>query len=597
MVPISQFIDRICYEFALVQPLIPTYIHVLFSALFAIYTGAHASLSIPSTAEKPVKPTKHPENAEDDEDDMEEEEYQQQMEGLSPVDAIMFPVLAGCTLAVLYFLIKWLEDPALLNKILNWYFSVFGILSVARLLTDSMAVVTSYVFPAVYTTAGEGWTIDQERRKAESISKKLTQRDTPLPGVFSNLKLSPSLKQTLWTLREFPSNQLHVCVYVHKLFEARVRIGSQGFSGLLLALVAVLYFNLIDKPWWLTNILGVGFSYSALQLMSPTTFWTGTMILSSLFIYDIYFVFFTPLMVTVAKSLDIPIKLLFPRPRGPNDDVNKQSLAMLGLGDIVLPGIMIGLALRFDLYLFYLRKQTRQAAMDVESPDKENIEAVVKAKWYPAAGGWGERFWVSGGVKGTDGKRLGGLFPKPYFYASLSGYTIGMVTTLGIMQVYGHAQPALLYLVPGVLGSLWGTAYLRGDAKLMWQYNEATNKEEGGEDSKATKSIESIFSSSRQEKIVKRIEDKAKEGIEVLQVAKGEGEEIPQKPAEGQRSSSETRRELFYFSISLPRIPRPRTEPPLPPKGWAKKALEAGRAAGLAAAKRQSQEPVQHYPA
>ena len=32
-----------------------------------------------------------------------------------------------------------------------------------------------------------------------------------------------------------------------------------------------------------------------------------------LFFYDIFWVFFTPVMVTVAKSFDAPIKLLFPR--------------------------------------------------------------------------------------------------------------------------------------------------------------------------------------------------------------------------------------------------------------------------------------------
>ena len=553
---VSELLGRVAYEFALVQPLIPTYLHVLLSAIFSIYTGAHASLSVPSSAAKPAKRTKH---TEDDEEEI-TEEAQQKMEGLSPVDAIMFPVLAGCTLAGLYFLIKWLEDPALLNKILNWYFSVFGILSVARLLTDSTAVVTSYVFPAIYTTAGQAWKIDQERRKAESVSANPVERDTPLPGLLSKLGLSPKIIETLWTLREFPSNQLHVHAYVHKLFEARFRIGPQGFSGLLLALVAVLYFNLIDKPWWLTNILGLSFSYSALQIMSPTTFWTGTMILASLFLYDIYFVFFTPLMVTVAKSLDIPIKLLFPRPPGPTDDVNKQSLAMLGLGDIVLPGIMIGLALRFDLYLFYLRKQTRQVAVESKFPEKENGETdIIRAKWHPAAGGWGERFWFSGGVKDTDVKELGGLFPKTYFHASIVGYTLGMLTTLGIMQVFGHAQPALLYLVPCVLGSLWGTAFFRREVNLMWQYNEATDEEQEGKGSGGAKGIESIFSPSRQEKIVKRIEVQAKERVEVLNVG-GEDKEEPQKPANDHKSSLKKRNDLIFFSISLPQIPRSRPE-------------------------------------
>jgi hypothetical protein len=65
------------------------------------------------------------------------------------------------------------------------------------------------------------------------------------------------------------------------------------------------------------------------------------------------------MMVTVAKSLDVPIKLMFPRPTPADDPTAASSHAMLGLGDVVLPGIMIGLALRFDLYLFYLHRQKR----------------------------------------------------------------------------------------------------------------------------------------------------------------------------------------------------------------------------------------------
>lgn len=554
MEPTAGLLGRLAYEFTLLQPLIPTYLHVLFSALFSIYIGAHASLSIPSTAEKPSKLTKQAENEDDDEDG--EEESQQKMEGLSPMDAIMFPLLAGCTLAGLYFLIKWLEDPALLNKLLNWYFSVFGILSVARLLTDSMTIVTSYVFPATYTSGGEAWRIDRKRRQAESFSRPTAKRDTPLPGLFSKLKLFPKITDTLWILRELPTRQLQVRIYIYKFAEARFRIGPQGLSGLILAIVAVLYFNLVGKPWWLTNILGLSFSYSALQVLSPTTFWTGTMILSSLFVYDIYFVFFTPMMVTVAKKLDIPIKLLFPRPPGPSEDPSKQSLAMLGLGDIVLPGMMIGLALRFDLYLFYLRKQVRRTLTKRQSTENQDQSTeVVRAKWQPATGGWGERFWMSGSVGGVDVKEQGGSFPKTYFHTSIAGYVLGMVTTLGIMQVYGHAQPALLYLVPGVLGSLWGAAFLKGDTALMWRYNEAAEDDTEDKGSKDSKGMGSIFSASRQEKIAKRFEEKVKEGIEVLDAATSQGQEDPEDRAKVGKFSSKTRKDLVIFSISLPDPP------------------------------------------
>jgi Signal peptide peptidase len=59
---------------------------------------------------------------------------------------------------------------------------------------------------------------------------------------------------------------------------------------------------------------------------------TGLVLLWGLFVYDIFWVFFTPVMVTVATKIDGPIKLLFPT-RGVAKKFN-----MLGLGDIVIPG-------------------------------------------------------------------------------------------------------------------------------------------------------------------------------------------------------------------------------------------------------------------
>jgi hypothetical protein len=45
-----------------------------------------------------------------------------------------------------------------------------------------------------------------------------------------------------------------------------------------------------------------------------------------------------------------------------------------------------------------------------------------------------------------------------------------MFTTLGVMPVFQHAQPALLYLVPDVLGAVWVTALVEGEARVMWNY-------------------------------------------------------------------------------------------------------------------------------
>ncbi len=65
-----------------------------------------------------------------------------------------------------------------------------------------------------------------------------------------------------------------------------------------------------------------------------------------LFVYDLFWVYETDVMVTVAKSIDLPLKLQFPY-LDKHDNVMKFS--MLGLGDIVLPGLLLSLCIKYDI--------------------------------------------------------------------------------------------------------------------------------------------------------------------------------------------------------------------------------------------------------
>ena len=167
-------------------------------------------------------------------------------------------------------------------------------------------------------------------------------------------------------------------------------------------------------------------------------------------------------MVTVATNLDVPIKLLFPRPG--TTSTGAPALAMLGLGDVVLPGLIIAMSLRWDLWRFYEhhRRSLVAAASLGNLPPADELKA-LKPRYTKATGTWGARFWDF---------HAAGAFPKPYFHASLVGYVVGLMTTLGVMHIFHHAQPALLYLVPAVVGSVWGTALVKGEAGELWRYTE-----------------------------------------------------------------------------------------------------------------------------
>jgi len=492
---LAEILQSVGYHAVMLEPFLPTYMLLILSAVFPIYISAHASLTRPASAAKLPKKKKASKGTKGEEDGDTDSEEEQKMEGLGPMDALIFPLLAACSLTGLYYLIKWLEDPAMLNRLLNWYFSIFGTVALARLLTDSAGVVTSFVFPSTYSLKGDVWMANPRERKMQLSSNPEKKQDSPLPGYLGLLPLPSYVNRFQWKLRELPSRKLRFKAYIHNILKADFKLGPQGLTYFFIALGAQAYFNLIAKPWWLTNILGFSFVYATLQILSPTTAVTGSLILAALFIYDIYFVFYTPIMVAVATQLDIPAKLLFPRPSGRGDDPTKQALSMLGLGDLVLPGMMIGFALRFDLYLFYLRKQTRKQANDgrrvtrgtsaktqdskfADTSTPESESESVKPKFYTATSSWGERFWLSGAISHSNPRTRGAVFSKPYFRATLTGYVVGMCVTLLVMQVYGHAQPALLYLVPGVLGPLWGLALIKGDLGILWSYSEAEEEEQ-----------------------------------------------------------------------------------------------------------------------
>ncbi|KAF4549941.1 Signal peptide peptidase-like protein [Elsinoe fawcettii] len=532
-------------------------LHLIGSALLPIYTGSHASLSRPSSTSKPKRKKAGDERGKGDTTDSEaeDEDLVTKMEGMSPSDAILFPLLAGCTLAGLYMLIKYM-GPALLNKILAVYFGGMAFFSVARMINDIFAVIQSFVFPKFYRSQGQIWKIDQRKRESLSLGRvsggatvNQIRHGNPLPGSLGGMQYGSVATDNLWKLRALLDKQYLVAFHLRQVVDIKAKVSLRSIVASAIAVAILLYANFISTPWYLTNLQGFAFSYTALQLLSPTTFGTGSLILVALFFYDIYFVFYTPLMVSVATNLDVPIKLLFPRPE---EEGKKAGLAMLGLGDVVLPGIMIGLALRFDLYIYYLRKQhaTRNAA---------GKEEVVKPKYVPVTGRWGDYFWTgpssnltSTSTSGVQPEKSTGAmnsrvsindilprFPRTYFHASIVGYILGMSVTLIIMHVFKHAQPALLYLVPGVLGSIWSTALFRGEVKDLWEYTEMVEDEDeekektkqesvvknkSGEEQKSGNWFSDFFSTSffgtaKQERNAKRLEESIKRSIQSDEVA------------------------------------------------------------------------------
>uniref|UniRef100_A0A8C1UDK4 Histocompatibility (minor) 13 n=1 Tax=Cyprinus carpio TaxID=7962 RepID=A0A8C1UDK4_CYPCA len=302
-------------------------------------------------------------------------------ETITSRDAARFPIIASCTLFGLYLFFKvtfsmtnaWKKKKKALdtgfiylffifsqeyiNLLLSMYFFVLGILA----LSHTMSPFMCRVFPAqlpnkqyqLLFTQGSG------ESKEEIVNYEFDTKDLICLGISS--------------------------------------------------VVGVWY--VLKKHWIANNLFGLAFALNGVELLHLNTVSTGCILLGGLFVYDVFWVFGTNVMVTVAKSFEAPIKLVFPQDLL-EKGLGASNFAMLGLGDIVIPGIFIALLLRFDVSL---KKNTRT-----------------------------------------------------YFYTSFLAYIFGLGLTIFVMHTFKHAQPALLYLVPACVGFPVLLALFKGELTEMF---------------------------------------------------------------------------------------------------------------------------------
>lgn len=233
----------------------------------------------------------------------------------------------------------------------------------------------------------------------------------------------------------------------------------------------------VAKSWIYNNILALIFCLSALQTMFIGNFKNGFMLLVLLFFYDIFFVFGTDVMLTVAKGIDAPIKLQFPK----DYSGEKKQYSILGLGDIVIPGIFMSLCLRFD-YIKSLNAKYLEGLLRKEEEGFEGDQGVLHYLYKTA-----------------------NECPKPYFISVCIGYLVAIIATIVVMLVFNHGQPALLYLVPGCLGAVLITSFAKGEFSEMWEFSEVEfvtppDDEESDEDDKKEKEKEKVKPDTKKDK-------------------------------------------------------------------------------------------------
>ncbi|KAG9157655.1 hypothetical protein Leryth_014169 [Lithospermum erythrorhizon] len=193
---------------------------------------------------------------------------------------------------------------------------------------------------------------------------------------------------------------------------------------LIFAVAWAVWRRSVSFAWIGQDILGITLIITVLQIVRVPNLKVGTVLLSCAFLYDIFWVFASKwwfeesVMIVVARGDKsgedgIPMLLKIPRMFDPWG-----GYSIIGFGDIILPGLVVAFSLRYD----WLSNKTLRAG---------------------------------------------------YFLYAMLAYGSGLlVTYVALNLMDGHGQPALLYIVPFILGTFISLGKKRGDLKFLWCVGE-----------------------------------------------------------------------------------------------------------------------------
>ncbi|KAL6635390.1 hypothetical protein ACP70R_028061 [Stipagrostis hirtigluma subsp. patula] len=172
--------------------------------------------------------------------------------------------------------------------------------------------------------------------------------------------------------------------------------------------------------WIGQDILGITLIVTVIQIVRVPNLKVGSVLLSCAFLYDIFWVFISKMwfhesvMIVVARGDKtdedgVPMLLKIPRMFDPWG-----GFSIIGFGDILLPGLLIAFALRYD---------------------------------------WAAKKTLRSG----------------YFLWTMVAYGSGLlITYVALNLMDGHGQPALLYIVPFTIGTFIALGSKRGELRNLW---------------------------------------------------------------------------------------------------------------------------------
>ncbi|XP_013379111.1 signal peptide peptidase-like 2B [Lingula anatina] len=187
--------------------------------------------------------------------------------------------------------------------------------------------------------------------------------------------------------------------------------------------------------WIFQDILGVAFCINMLKTVRLPHFMGCVILLGLLLLYDVFFVFITPLLTKSGDSImvdvatggssrtgeQLPMVLKIPH-LSTSEYTNicpvLSPYSLLGFGDIIVPGLLVAYCYAFDLKV--------------------------------------------------QSKRI-------YFISTTIAYGLGLIICFMALAFMEIGQPALLYLVPCTVGTTVVIGWARGELRHLWKGDLKTN--------------------------------------------------------------------------------------------------------------------------
>ncbi|KAJ3441517.1 signal peptide peptidase [Anaeramoeba flamelloides] len=298
-------------------------------------------------------------------------------------------------------------------------------------------------------------------------------------------------------------------------------MSKSKFYSIAITVLLMLWWVFKSDTWLINNIIGTSLILLIITVVRIDTLRTVSTLFVLLLLYDVFWVFISPylfsenVMVKVAQSsganfqdktslltkiipnfllkilpntLEMPIKLMFPKSFSKNSQV-----FMLGLGDIAIPGFLLSLLWRNDMFLkhtqdpnqiqngngngngngnengYESKNQNKRHTTRNHQSNLNQLEKEIQKKNEHNLTLDTNEDHFSQSSSSVPEQKLSDLRHSNHFLIMFITYFISLFLCFAIARIYDSPQPALLYIVPFMLAVLYWRAKNDEKLALLWK--------------------------------------------------------------------------------------------------------------------------------